>query len=339
MSEMEREHFERLHGRSLESGQSNIASVEGVVAHSVDPTATSATSISVLALEAGIATSPNDIGEEKQLVDPERIVSAKEEAIDENKAAGTKDRATEDLGHQLTELSKDFSIDGEESSEPFSNSNQRNVDTSSGNRAYTAQRGIVTAPDVEEGTYQEISDNELAVAIAIDENEDGEELEKLVSVHAVEYDPHSKPPLYRNRRFRLYSIGGCCIFLVLLVVLISVFVGKDARSSSAGITYVYLTSAPTVSPTDNPTNARENEFRSYFADEVSPLVFEQGTPLFEASNWILYDDPQRLDINNPRLLQRCVEIVYMRFFGLIVYVITFLACADSCWPSGTTIPA
>lgn len=186
--------------------------------------------------------------------------------------------------------------------EQFPGSRQR-LSPSLGDRVFAAQRGIAVAPDVEEGTFQEIADNELAVAIPIDEDEEGAEVEKLVSVHAVEYDPNSKPPLYKNRRFRLYGIGGCCIFLVVLVVSISVSVkNKNSAGSSSGeVTYIYL---PTTPPTEPPSNARENIFRSYFAEEVSPLVFEPGTPLFMAAEWILYEDPQQLDIGNPRLLQR-----------------------------------
>jgi hypothetical protein len=53
-----------------------------------------------------------------------------------------------------------------------------------------------------------------------------------------------------------------------------------------------------------PVNARENLYRNFFAEEVSPVVFEPRSPLFMASEWILNEDPQRLDIDNSRLLQR-----------------------------------
>lgn len=192
-----------------------------------------------------------------------------------------------------------------QSTEQFPSSTQR-LSPSLGDRVFTAQRGIAVAPDVEEGTFQE-TDNELAVAIPIDEDEQEDvEVEMVVSAYAVEYDPNSKPPLYKNRRFRLYGIGGCCIFFVLLIVSVSVSVkNRNSTGSSSGeITYIYLTNAPTVSPTEPPTNTRENIFRSYFAEEVSPLVYEPGTPLFMAAEWILYKDPQRLNIGNSRLLQR-----------------------------------
>lgn len=201
-------------------------------------------------------------------------------------------------------LSKDFSLNGD--SKPFQSEDSTAPLTRpniSGGRVNGSQHGIVGASDVEGGTFQDIADSELAVAIAIDEDEDETELKKLVSVHAVEYDPDSNPPIYKNRRVRLYGFGGCCVFIIALVVLVSVSVVKKNSASSNNI-YIYLTNEPTEAPTEAPTNARENVYRSYFAAEVSPLVFEQGTPLYKASNWILYEDPQQLGIDDPRLLQR-----------------------------------
>jgi hypothetical protein len=194
---------------------------------------------------------------------------------------------------------------GSDSSRRFAGSNQQELNPSDGNLSYTTRRGTATVPGVEERMFQDIPDNQLAVAIVIDELD--VEREKLVSVYATEYDPNSKPPLYKNRRFKLYGLGGCCVFLVILIVLVSLSVTNYIEWGGSGngeITYVYQTNAPTVSSTYIPTNARENQYRNSFAEEVSSLVFEPGNPLFLASEWILNEDPQQLDFDNPRLLQR-----------------------------------
>jgi hypothetical protein len=196
-----------------------------------------------------------------------------------------------------------------DSLKPSSRSNQQDLTPSERDRSYTALRGIGAAPDVEKGTFQEIRDDKLAVAVAINEDDVEGELEKLVSVYAIEYDPNSKPPLYKNRRFRIYGLGGCCLICGLLIVLVSISVKNNIARGGKGsdaIKYVFLTSTPTVSPTDIPTNARENLYRKFLAEEVSPLVFEPGSPHFMASEWILNEDPQQMEIDNPRLLQRYV---------------------------------
>ncbi len=161
----------------------------------------------------------------------------------------------------------------------------------------TADRGMAVAPDVEYGEYTQprVNDNDLVVAIAIDEEEE-EEDEKLYA-YAVEYDPNSKPPLYQNRRCRLYGIIGAVGFLVLVIVLIvSVVATKN--------NVVVSTFAPSVSPTLSPTSALESAYRSVFAQAVSEKVYEQGTPHYSAANWIIYDDPMKLEETHPNLLQR-----------------------------------
>ncbi|KAL3909737.1 MAG: hypothetical protein SGILL_007969 [Bacillariaceae sp.] len=160
--------------------------------------------------------------------------------------------------------------------------------------------------DMETGEYRDVSDNQLAVAIAIDIDEDEDETEKLVSVHAVEYDPDSKPPLYKNRRFRLYGFGGCCILLIILIVVIATSVSnKNSGGGGSSVELIYLTNPPTLAPTQAPTTSRESLYRNYFADELnSTLVYEQGTPHYMASEWIMNEDPAQLDVDSPRLLQR-----------------------------------
>jgi hypothetical protein len=181
--------------------------------------------------------------------------------------------------------------------------------------ATVADRGVAVSPDVEYGEYRrpEVTDNELAVAVAIEE-EDDQEKEFLVFSHAVEYDPDSKPPIYKNRRFRLYMAIGCCLFLIVLIVVIVVSV---TSGGSGTVTTMYLTNAPTDSPTASPTNARESVYRRYFAEEVSSQASVPGTAAFLASEWIINDDPRQVEVDSDRLKQRyMLALLYFHTTGL-----------------------
>jgi hypothetical protein len=160
----------------------------------------------------------------------------------------------------------------------------------------TADRGVVVAPDVEYGEYT-VQDNELAVAIAIDDDE--EEQEKKLYAYAVAFDPAAKPPMYQNRRFRLYGIGGALCLVILSVVLV---VGIISVGNKTVILTLPL--PVTESPTVAPTTSRESVFRQFFAENVSPLVYEEGTPQFRAAEWIMNEDPKQLEPSSQRLLQR-----------------------------------
>lgn len=151
-----------------------------------------------------------------------------------------------------------------------------------------ADRGMVVGSDVEHGQANE---NELAVAIAIDEEE--EEEEKFYA-YAVEYDPDSKPPLYKNRRCRLYGIVGTVCFIVLVVVL-SVTIAVTGKNQANDVT---------TPPTASPTTARDNQYRKIFAEKVGDKVYEPGTPHYNAVEWIMNEDPMQLDVTDEGIVDR-----------------------------------
>ena len=169
-----------------------------------------------------------------------------------------------------------------------------------------AGRGPGGSPHVQHGEYRpsqhrEVLDSELAVAVAINEDEEEAEKESLVAAHAIEYDPDSKPSIFLNRRFRFYTIGGCVVFIIILIVVIVVAV---ISSKSDGPTTVYLTNPPTEAPTQAPTTAIESIFLNYFSDELGLEDLTPGTAEYMAADWIMYEDPSALEIDSPRLLQR-----------------------------------
>eukprot|EP00985_Skeletonema_marinoi_P035442 scaffold46548_cov219-Skeletonema_marinoi.AAC.4 len=75
----------------------------------------------------------------------------------------------------------------------------------------------------EEGQQNGFTEDGLAVAMAVDA---GEEDDYVYA--AIEYDPDAKPPLHRNRRFRVYT----CLAIVLVAAAVAVtviYVTKGAK--------------------------------------------------------------------------------------------------------------
>jgi hypothetical protein len=135
-----------------------------------------------------------------------------------------------------------------------------------------------------------MSDEGLAVAIAIEEDE-----EELFFPAAIEYDPDSKPPLHKNRRFRVYGIGA---FLLFVVIVIGVVIGLVAGGSKS------KTFAPTGTPTESPSSSEEGKHYEVFAAVVGDAVMTAGTPHSMAANWIIAEDPANLSFDAPNLVQR-----------------------------------
>jgi hypothetical protein len=174
--------------------------------------------------------------------------------------------------------------------------------------ATSADRGVAGAPDLVHGTthagyggagyggagyggFGNMSDDGLAVAIAVEDEE-----EELFFPAAIEYDPDSKPPLHKNRRFRVYAIGA---FLLFVVVIIGVVIGVVAGGGSGSRTY-----PPTGTPTSSPTSSQEGMYRQQFAAVVGDAVMTAGTPHDMAANWIIAEDPAKLGSEAPNLIQR-----------------------------------
>jgi hypothetical protein len=177
--------------------------------------------------------------------------------------------------------------DDTEKSEPFLGADtEKELEVEVGGSPGTenvAAQGMTSPPDPE---YGQVGDDEtrLAVAMAVDE----EDTPMLPA--AIEYDPDSKPPLYRNRRFRLYMIA---LVIVSLVVIVAVVVGVVTRDDGAP-------GAPTAAP----TTTLESTYREQFASEVGDKVYKEGSPYYRAANWVMFEDPLRLQPEAPNLIQR-----------------------------------
>ena len=136
--------------------------------------------------------------------------------------------------------------------------------------------------DLEYGVYGGPGENGLAVAVAVEEDD-----EDMFIPSAVEYDPDAKPPMYRNRRFRLYA------FLAIVVVVV-VTIG-----AAVGITLSNKREIPEI-PYRETLGIRENIERIVGSD-----VLDDYTNAYrKALDWITYDDPKAITPDDKTFAQR-----------------------------------
>ena len=179
-----------------------------------------------------------------------------------------------------------------------------------------ADRGIAGAPDLVHGStlagyggagfggYGNVTDEGLAIALAIEEEED------LFFPAAIEYDPDAKPSILKNRRFRVYTFGGVFLLIVILVGgIVGIFAGKGKGSN---------TYPPTESPTFSPSTSREGTYREQFEKIVGETALPEGvtqgpyqvTPHEMAATWITSLDPLNLPADSPNLIQRYLLVLF-----------------------------
>jgi hypothetical protein len=154
----------------------------------------------------------------------------------------------------------------------------------------TADRGLVNQPDVEYGVYgggnHGFADQGLAVAVAVSQDE-----EDAFIPSAIEYDPDSKPPIYKNRRFRFYLIAASILLVVIGV--------------GASLGAVKAINKDNQAPTAAPTSLREGRI----VDQLEQLVGEASlsdhkSPHYKALQWIVEEDPEQLEPEADNLIQR-----------------------------------
>jgi hypothetical protein len=137
--------------------------------------------------------------------------------------------------------------------------------------------------------FDDDKSDRLAVATAVDEGK-----EDSFIPAAVEYDPEAKPPIYRNRRFRLYGLLACAFVVTAIATTIALISQRQA-------VVVYMDE-----PTQAPTSAR---YKLGIQEQLELIVgFEKlndpESPHYHALNWIVNDDPMQLSPNDANLVQR-----------------------------------
>jgi hypothetical protein len=145
-------------------------------------------------------------------------------------------------------------------------------------------------PDLENGEYGNLEENGLAVAFAVEEEEDylplamDEEEEYIPS--AVEYDPDAKPPM--NSRFQLYA----CLTMVVMVV------------GTLGTLACILISRSGGTPPPLPERATLG-IREYVEQLVGPEpMSDANNPYRKALDWIQNVDPMALTSQDKGFAQR-----------------------------------
>lgn len=162
--------------------------------------------------------------------------------------------------------------------------NNSNNNNKGPNVVTTADRGVVQEPDVEYGVYEPNEDG-LAVAVAVTEED-----EDVFIPSAVEYDPDAKPPLHRNRRFRLYVFLAFFAFMTCAVgATIGIVLGGG---------------------NDPEIEVHERE-KLGIRDLVTRLVGEEqltryNSPYKKATDWMIYDDAWQLTPDDERFVQRFI---------------------------------
>jgi hypothetical protein len=150
--------------------------------------------------------------------------------------------------------------------------------------------GADQGPDLENGEYGNLEENGLALAFAVEEEEDylplamDEEKEYIPS--AVEYDPDGKP--FMNSRFRLYA----CLTMVVIVVV------------TLGTLACILLSRSSGTPPPLPERATLG-IREYVERLVSPEPMSDVTNSYrKALDWIQDVDPAALTPQDKGFAQR-----------------------------------
>mmetsp|Transcript_4498 Transcript_4498/g.7538 ORF Transcript_4498/g.7538 Transcript_4498/m.7538 type:complete len:739 (+) Transcript_4498:168-2384(+) len=162
----------------------------------------------------------------------------------------------------------------------------------------TVAHGRATEPELEYGTYGGGNnghgfDDNLAIAVAVS----GEEEDHFIPA-AIEYDPDSKPPIFRNRRFRFYIIAGS-------ILLIAIGVGAALGAMSSG-------AAANNEPTAAPLTEREKlGIKKQLITVVGEANLADPTSVHaRAANWIINEDPRMLDPEADNLIQRFVLAIF-----------------------------
>lgn len=144
----------------------------------------------------------------------------------------------------------------------------------------------------------------LAIATAIAQDDEPEYI-----YNAIEYEPDSKPPLHRNRRFRVYTCFALFVALV-IVTTMTVFVTVLSKEDEVTNEYITKDEGPTTMPTTSPTTGRED---SGIIEQLEAGVLLRGEtfdtmadedPRILALDWILHGDGMQLVSDDVNLYQR-----------------------------------
>jgi hypothetical protein len=142
---------------------------------------------------------------------------------------------------------------------------------------------------LEYGEFGGPNEQGLAVAFAVEE----EENDTLIP-SAIQYDPDAKPPIYRNRRFRMYA----CLALSTLII--------GTVGAVLGIVLTNDEASPEI-PLRATLGIRENI--ELFLDS-SQVLDDVTSPYRKALDWIMYDDAMAVTPDDSNLYQRFLAVYF-----------------------------
>jgi hypothetical protein len=147
------------------------------------------------------------------------------------------------------------------------------------------------AQTLEYGELGGLNEQGLAVAVAVEEEENDTFIPS-----AIQYDPDAKPPIYRNRRFRMYA----CLALSTLII-----------GTVGAVLGILLTDdeAPPEVPFRATLGIREN---IELLLDNKQVLDDLTSPYRKALDWITYDDAMAVTPDDSNLYQRFV-VAYLYF--------------------------
>ncbi|KAL7540243.1 hypothetical protein ACHAXR_009966 [Thalassiosira sp. AJA248-18] len=145
----------------------------------------------------------------------------------------------------------------------------------------------------------------LAVATAVAPDDEPDYV-----YNAIEYDPDAKPPLHRNRRFRVYTYFSL-VLIAVMAVLVVVKITTAAKQEEIVYEEINHQNSPSLSPTSSPITDREAsgileqlEGGVLYVRDQKFSDMERGDPRILALDWILHKDAQQLVSDDVNLYQR-----------------------------------
>lgn len=139
--------------------------------------------------------------------------------------------------------------------------------------------------------------DKLAVAKAVKEDD-----EDAFIPAAVEYDPDAKPPIYTNRRFRLYGLLACTLLAVVVVGVVVAVVSVRLLAQKEETIIVDIDSSRSWAPTNPRFDLGIQEQLELVVG--SEKLSEKGSAHFQALEWIILEDPMQLLPEDSNLIQR-----------------------------------
>jgi len=168
-----------------------------------------------------------------------------------------------------------------------------------------AARSPHSHPGAAQDDIGDDADFGLAVATAVAPDDEPDYV-----YNAIEFDPEAKPPLHRNRRFRVYTYFALGM-IAIVVVLVVVYITSASKGTNTQIQKIDFQNSPTLLPTTSPTTNREAsgiieqlEGGILYTRNETFADMERNDPRLLALDWILHKDDMLLVSDDVNLYQR-----------------------------------